>query len=425
MYMNGSLPTNLLLDNRYLILAKIGEGGYGTVYKARDMRKHGRIVSIKEINMSALSVQEKIEVTDTFNREIMLLSELRHKSLPRVHDQFTDPEHWYIVMDYIEGETLEHVLARSPGGRLPVQQVIRIGIALCDVLSYLHDQDPAIIFRDVKPSNIMLTPWGEIYLIDFGIARRYRPGKLRDTEPLGSPGYAAPEQYGRTQTTPRTDIYGLGATLQTLLTGREPLEIRTQGLPSNVYIPWSLQALLTQMMDPIADQRPTSMAEVKEALTSYLIIQKRFQVFAPVMAYLSLVLTGFDDSPLLVPYLLLAAAFIAGYCLYQVVRAWRTTPTRHLSSYAIMLIVKNQFCSIWLQLCTLTVSISLFYGILTYPAHPQAHNLTFWISAAVYTSIIARFFFKWFKSWHAQQRSQRSSVSRSQTLPPQQIHNRT
>lgn len=97
----------------------------------------------------------------------------------------------------------------------------------------------------------MLTPWGQVYLIDFGIARRYRTGQLRDTGPLGSPGYAAPEQYGRAQTTPQTDIYGLGATLQTLLTGREPLEIRTQGLPPHIHLPWELRALILQMMDTI------------------------------------------------------------------------------------------------------------------------------------------------------------------------------
>ncbi len=120
--MDGSLNSGALLAGRYRILARIGEGGFGTVYKARDQRKHGKLVAIKEINMAKLSAQEKIEATDTFNREISLLSWLSHKNLPRISDQFSDPEHWDIVMEYIEGQTLEDLLARSPKGRLSVGQ---------------------------------------------------------------------------------------------------------------------------------------------------------------------------------------------------------------------------------------------------------------------------------------------------------------
>jgi serine/threonine protein kinase len=235
--MDASLQLGTLLARRYRILARIGEGGFGIVYKARDRRQHGKLVAIKEINMASLSPQEKIEVTDSFNREITLLSRLEHKYLPRIHHQFTDPEHWYIVMDYIEGQTLEELLARSPKGRLPLGQVAKIGIALCDVLSHLHRQSPSIIFRDVKPSNIMITPWGRLYLIDFGIARRYRPGQPRDTGPLGSPGYAAPEQYGSMQTTAQTDIYGLGVTLQTPLTGKEPWTSACRACPQMCFYP--------------------------------------------------------------------------------------------------------------------------------------------------------------------------------------------
>jgi predicted Ser/Thr protein kinase len=255
-----------LLAGRYRVLEKIGEGGFGVVYKARDEQMWGKLVAVKQINMASLSAQEKIEATDSFNREITLLADLQHKSLPHIYDHFTDPDHWYVVMNYIEGQTLEELLKTLPDGRLPVKQALKIVMQLCDVLGYLHSQEPAIIFRDVKPGNIMVTRRGQLYLIDFGIARRYRVGQAKDTGPLGSPGYAAPEQYGRAQTTPQTDIYGLGATLQTLLTGKEPLEIRLRGIPPGCAIPWQLQALITQMTERDISKRPRTMEEVYAAL---------------------------------------------------------------------------------------------------------------------------------------------------------------
>lgn len=257
-----------LLAGRYRILEKIGEGGFGVVYKARDEQMWGKLVAVKQINMAALSTQEKIEATDSFNREITLLAGLQHRSLPHIYDHFTDPEHWYVVMNYIEGQTLEELLKTLPGGRLSLKHALKIGMQLCDVLGYLHNQEPAIIFRDVKPGNIMLTRRGQLYLIDFGIARRYREGQAKDTGPLGSPGYAAPEQYGRAQTTPQTDIYGLGATLQTLLTGKEPLEIHVSGLPPDRRIPWELQALLIRMMEKDCNRRPRDVMEVRHALAA-------------------------------------------------------------------------------------------------------------------------------------------------------------
>src|SRR5260370_16321544 len=108
-------------------------------------------------------------------------------------------------MDYIEGQTLEELLARSSKGRLSLNQVAKIGIALCDVLAHLHNQSPSIIYRDVKPSNIMLTPWGRLYLIDFGIARCYRPGHLRDTGPLGPPASPPPQPHAPMQPPTHTD----------------------------------------------------------------------------------------------------------------------------------------------------------------------------------------------------------------------------
>lgn len=266
MQMITSLQPGTLLAQRYYILEKIGDGGFGTVYKARDRKQFNKLVAVKEITMVALSVEEKIEATASYNREIMLLPSLQHKSLPRIYDHFTDPEHWYIVQEYIEGYTLEELLKAIPEKCLPMEEVLDIGIALCDVLAYLHSQDPPIIFRDVKPANIMLTRKGRLYLIDFGIARRYHKRQRKDTVPLGTPGYAAPEQYNKGQTRRQTDIYGLGATLQTLLTGKEPLDSQAGSAHSYHHIPGQLRMFIKQMMQHYPDERPNSMKRVQEEL---------------------------------------------------------------------------------------------------------------------------------------------------------------
>src|SRR6266704_2200175 len=166
-----------------------------------------------------MSPQEIIEATENFKREALLLAGLTHPNLPSIYDHFSEAGRWYLVMDFIEGETLEERLNKEPEGRLSVEEAQRIGIQLCTVLGYLHGRQPPIIFRDLKPANIMMTPDGHLYLIDFGIARHFKPGQAKDTIAFGSPGYAAPEQYGKAQTTARSDIYSLGANLHQLLTG--------------------------------------------------------------------------------------------------------------------------------------------------------------------------------------------------------------
>jgi len=323
----GALRPGTLFAQRYRILDQVGDGGFGVIYKAEDLDQHRRFVAIKQINLSQLSPQQMIEATDSFNREVGCLSQLKHDHIPRIHDHFTDPDHWYVVMDYIGGETLEDKLKKVRRGRFSTQQVFDIGIALCDVLGYLHAQRPPIVFRDVKPANIMLTKTGRIYLIDFGIARYYTPDKTRDTAPLGSLGYAAPEQYGKAQTTAQTDIYGLGATLQTLLTGKEPLEILAGRASRDRPIPEKLQALLTSMLAQDASKRPQSMNEVKQSLQwlkehsteqrvkRTLAFTWNFLAHSGLEAlllmglllfiYLIFLFTGFFNTPLWIPCLLL------------------------------------------------------------------------------------------------------------------------
>ncbi len=262
-------PPPALLVGRYRLIGMIGTGGFGAVYKAQDRRRNDALVAMKSINLHHLSPEQIIEATDTFNREVRLLTGLEHPNLPRIHDHFTDPEHWYLVMDFIGGKTLEEYLASTKGKHLPVAEVLAIGMQLCTVLGYLHTRQPPIIFRDVKPANVMRTATGHLYLIDFGIARRFTPGQRHDTMALGSPGYAAPEQYGKAQTTAQSDIYSLGATLQTLLTGKDPLEpISGYGppYPQGQVIPVALDLLLGHMLDANVSRRPASMDVVKQAL---------------------------------------------------------------------------------------------------------------------------------------------------------------
>ena len=263
-----------LLQGRYQVLGQVGTGGFGAVYKARDTLNGNEVVAVKQINLRGLTSQETIEATDGFNREVQLLSTLSHEHLPRIHDHFTDAEHWYLVMDFIAGETLERYLTDETVSQqairmLSFDEILHIGQQLCDVLSYLHTRQPVIIFRDLKPSNIMRTPDSKLYLIDFGIARRFTPGKPKDTIPLGSPGYAAPEQYGKAQTTPRADIYSLGALLHHLLSGADPAETPFSFPPLRLYGSTGLaelEALIARMVAMDVSKRPGSIAEIKEEL---------------------------------------------------------------------------------------------------------------------------------------------------------------
>ncbi len=169
-------------------------------------------------------------------------------------------------MDFIEGETLEEHLGKLQGGYLPIEKVLDLGIQLCTVLGYLHTRQPPIIFRDLKPANVMLTLDNHLYLIDFGIARHFKPGQAKDTTALGSSGYAAPEQYGKTQSTPRVDIYALGATLHQMLTGNDPSESPFQFAPlqlRNHPTLSPLETLIVQMLEMDASKRPDSMVTVK------------------------------------------------------------------------------------------------------------------------------------------------------------------
>ena len=194
----------------------IGHGGMAAVYQANDT-KRGTICAIKEMSLSTVPANERPQAIQNFLAEARILSRLNHPNLPVFTDFFTEGARHFLVMEYIDGSTLEDLLERNKG---PFSEPRVLGWArqLCDVLEYLHSQQPPVIFRDMKPGNIMLTRSGRIKLIDFGIARLFRHSGSQDTQLLGTPGFAPPEQYGSAQTDERSDIYSLAMTLFQLLT---------------------------------------------------------------------------------------------------------------------------------------------------------------------------------------------------------------
>jgi tetratricopeptide (TPR) repeat protein len=268
-YTTGTLPEETLLSSRYKLESRIGQGGMGAVYKASDTRFNNRPIAVKEMGRAGLSQNGVQEAEEAFEREARLLADLLHPNLPRIYDHFTEGERSYLVMDFIEGRTLEDYVEQANGKALPLEKVLDWGMQLCDVLGYLHTHQPSIIFRDLKPSNVMLSESGHVYLIDFGIARVFKPGQSHDTVALGSPGFAAPEQYGKAQSTPRSDIYSLGALLHCLLTGVDPSEQPFFFRPAsefNPMLPLDLVALLQRMLDMDADRRPASAQDVLKVL---------------------------------------------------------------------------------------------------------------------------------------------------------------
>ncbi len=215
-----TLTGGKILDKRYEILELIKTGGMGAVYKARDNRLT-QICAVKEL-LSA-SIDDDEYAVKRFHEEAKILASLRHSNLPRVIDHFTENGKYYLVMDFIDGQDLETMLNKSNKGGLDEDRVIEYTKQLLDVLIYLHSQNPPVVYRDLKPSNIMVQSCdGRIILIDFGIARTVRPGSLTRKTGIGTEGYISPEQYtGNPE--PASDIYSLGATLHHLVTGQKPL----------------------------------------------------------------------------------------------------------------------------------------------------------------------------------------------------------
>lgn len=212
------LEIGSIIDGKYKILNKIGQGGMSVVYLAMNERANKQW-AIKEVRKDG--VKDYDVVRQGLIAETDILKRLNHPHLPSIIDVIDRDDTFLIVMDYIEGKSLDHWLKKD--GAQPQEKVVKWAKQICDVLGYLHSRKPPIIYRDLKPANVMLKPDGQIMIIDFGTAREFKETSIEDTSCLGTQGYAAPEQYGgHGQTDARTDIYTLGATMYHLLTGHNP-----------------------------------------------------------------------------------------------------------------------------------------------------------------------------------------------------------
>lgn len=227
------LEIGSVVDGKYKILSEVGHGGMSVVYLAINERAN-KTWAIKEVRRDG-AVDSNV-VINGLVAETNMLKRLNHPHLPSIVDVIETQESFMIVMDYIEGKSLESLL-RHEGAQDP-NLVIEWAKQLCDVLGYLHSRERPIIYRDMKPANVMLKPDGNVVLIDFGTAREFKNANVEDTTCLGTRGYAAPEQFGgHGQTDARTDIYCLGATIYHLITGQSPCEPPYEIKPLGYWIP--------------------------------------------------------------------------------------------------------------------------------------------------------------------------------------------
>ena len=218
---NVQLSSGTILANRYLIQDVIGVGGMGSVYRARDMHFPNvmKLVAVKEMINQATDPQVRQTIIHNFEREADILVTLNHHAIPKIYDYFSHDNRSYLVEDYIQGKDLESMISDTRSFIGP-DQVLGWAIELCDVLNYLHSHKPEpIIFRDMKPSNVMINTYNHVVLIDFGIAKVFNTGQKGTM--IGTEGYSPPEQY-RGEATPLADIYALGATLHHVLTRKDP-----------------------------------------------------------------------------------------------------------------------------------------------------------------------------------------------------------
>lgn len=267
----GKLLPGTQLQTRYRIESVLSGGGQGAIYLAQALRFGNDQCIVKELRENFADPSERQAAIQMFDSEANMLQRLNHQRIPRVMDRFDEHGKHYIVMAYVQGETLEAVLQREGSPGLPEEQVLGWVDQICEVLEYLHSQNPPVIFRDLKPSNIMIGPDDQIRLIDFGISRFFKLGQTRDTWNMGTAGYAPPEQFGQGQTDVRSDVYSLGAMTHQLLSGRDPSRAPFQFPPLNslsTSISKEVEAVIGKALALDPANRYQSIRETREALSN-------------------------------------------------------------------------------------------------------------------------------------------------------------
>lgn len=265
-----TLSKGTLLQERYEIIRVVAIGGMSIVYQARDLRFSNvtKVCAVKEMVNNAPDPHLRELAVQNFEREANILATLSHPAVPKIFDYFSEGNRSYLVMELIEGQDLETVLNQNLDF-LPEQGVIEWALQICDVLDYLHSYNPPIIYRDIKPSNIMLDSHGRIMLVDFGIAKVFQTGQKGTM--IGTEGYSPPEQY-RGAAEPRGDLYALGATMHHLLTKRDPrleppFSFHERPISaSNSQVSAGLETIVMRALEYDVDKRFASAAEMHQAL---------------------------------------------------------------------------------------------------------------------------------------------------------------
>jgi serine/threonine-protein kinase len=275
------LEEGVVLNGRYEIVRKIGGGGMGAVYLASDNNLGGVLRAVKEMVQAHIEEEQQAKAIEDFRRESMILSQLDHPSIPTIYDYFFDAEEcrFYLVMKYISGGDLAARLRAAPEGKIDEKSVTEWGIQVADVLDYLHSQPTTIVYRDLKPSNIMIDGnTGRVMLIDFGIARSINQKEEKGVTAVGTMGYAPPELFSG-NVEPRSDIYSLGSTMFHLLTGADPqsnplliFDFQKNPRPRqiNPQLSDQIERFIMRSVEYNASARFESAAEVRAVLTEHL-----------------------------------------------------------------------------------------------------------------------------------------------------------